>query len=220
MAIRKRRANNWDRPKYVPTCAECEPTRECCFYDDYQWICTACGLVSKETGDDPQHPDYSETQTVVRRSHHQPCKYVITVIHKYNIDPRLTPEISKLFQSIQHAAEVTKPDDRKNLPSYNYVLRRILLRLGREDQAAKVKQRKHEPPTDGMSRYLYRAFARSVATGPANRNNRLHGPHPSPDYPCPVTQRQAENSRMTCSQRKEGASETRRLVPITHRLAA
>lgn len=113
---------------------------ECKFFDDYQWICTRCGLVSPETGDHPV-PDWSETQSVVKRSFHDPDKYVLTVIKKHKVNPDLTPIITKLFYSIVYAAEKTKPDNRKNLPSYPYVLRRILLRIGQRTEADKVTQR-------------------------------------------------------------------------------
>lgn len=142
MAVRKRRANNWDQPSvwHTPVCAECTPPRQCTFFDDYQWICTGCGLVSPETGDAPVL-DWSETQSVVKRSFHDPDKYVLTVIQKHKVNPDLTPIISELFYSIKHAAEKTKPRDRKNLPSYPYVLKRILLRIGQKQEADKVTQR-------------------------------------------------------------------------------
>lgn len=142
MAIRKKRSNNWDQGSqfHRPTCEECSPPQQCQFFDEFQWICTNCGLVSKETGDG-HGVDWSETQSVVKRSFHDPDKYVLTVIKKHKVDARLTPVISDLFYSIKHAAEKTKPDDRKNLPSYPYVVRRILLRIGQKEEAAKVKPR-------------------------------------------------------------------------------
>ncbi|KAL0054765.1 hypothetical protein WJX82_002040 [Trebouxia sp. C0006] len=75
----------------------------------------------------------------VQKSQHQPSRYFQDLLRKFIIIERLVPELNNRYISVRVWAEKCRPDGRKSLPAYPFILHRLLLQLKEPEAAAKIK---------------------------------------------------------------------------------
>ncbi|KAL0043325.1 hypothetical protein WJX79_001581 [Trebouxia sp. C0005] len=127
-------------PYVIPRCSECDGV----LIEDRasgDLICQECGLCERLLiPDDVEYMDVDWTRiSLTTKSQHVPAKYMLDLIRRFGIDERLVPELTVRYKAVKYWSERNKPAWRKSLPNYPYTLHRLLLQLGKPEEAAKVK---------------------------------------------------------------------------------
>ncbi len=104
----------------MPKCSEC-PDAE--LFEDIvngNMVCRQCGLCEQllmpadvDLGDVDWHGS-----SLVQKSQHQPARYMLELIRKFNISEHLVDELTRRCRAVKFWAERSRPDGRKSLPSY------------------------------------------------------------------------------------------------------
>ncbi len=104
----------------IMKCSECEDAE---LFEDIQngnLVCRECGLCERMMiSDDFNWADVDwQGSSLVQKSQHQPGRYFLDLLRKFDISEHLVPELTRRYKAVKYWAERCRPDGRKSLPSY------------------------------------------------------------------------------------------------------
>jgi transcription elongation factor Elf1 len=105
---------------HTPKCSECDDAE---LFEDVQngnLVCRQCGLCEQMII--PEEFNWADVDwqgsSLVQKSQHQPGRYFLDLLRKFDISEHLVPELTRRYKAVHYWAERCRPDGRKSLPSY------------------------------------------------------------------------------------------------------
>lgn len=112
-------------------------------------------------------------RAIVRKSVHDPHKYFARVLAQYHFPYDLEEQLQQRFVSIKASAEATRPNGKKNLPNFPFIIHHLLVDLDLQREAAIVTLPKDPKVNKRLKKWWQAIKQHELSHGTATSEHRF-----------------------------------------------